>query len=75
MTSPRKKTAFSIALTLCLLAGCTVGPAYHRPAAETPAAFKELTPSDFSKTEGWKVAQPRDDALRGKWWEIFNDPH
>jgi NodT family efflux transporter outer membrane factor (OMF) lipoprotein len=25
-------------------------------------------------TEGWKVAQPKDDALRGKWWEIFGDP-
>jgi NodT family efflux transporter outer membrane factor (OMF) lipoprotein len=41
---------------------------------ETPAAYKELTPADFNNTEGWKVAQPRDDALRGKWWEIFNDP-
>ena len=20
------------------------------------------------------MAQPKDDALRGKWWEIFNDP-
>jgi NodT family efflux transporter outer membrane factor (OMF) lipoprotein len=40
---------------------------------ETPAAYKELTPADFNNTEGWKVAQPRDDALRGKWWEIFND--
>ncbi len=25
-------------------------------------------------TDGWKVAQPKDDALHGKWWEIFNDP-
>ena len=22
----------------------------------------------------WKVAQPQDAMLRGKWWEIFNDP-
>jgi NodT family efflux transporter outer membrane factor (OMF) lipoprotein len=71
MTSTHPKIAVFMA---CLLAGCTVGPAYHRPSAETPAAFKELTPGDFSKTEGWKVAQPSDDALRGKWWEIFNDP-
>jgi NodT family efflux transporter outer membrane factor (OMF) lipoprotein len=51
-----------------------VGPKYHTPPAETPAAYKELTPADFKNTEGWKVAQPKDDALRGKWWEIFNDP-
>jgi NodT family efflux transporter outer membrane factor (OMF) lipoprotein len=63
-----------LAVTSCLLAGCTVGPKYHTPTADTPAAYKELTPADYKNTEGWKVAQPKDDALRGKWWEIFNDP-
>jgi len=63
-----------LAVTSCLLAGCTVGPKYHTPTAETPAAYKELTPADYKNTDGWKVAQPKDDALRGKWWEIFNDP-
>jgi NodT family efflux transporter outer membrane factor (OMF) lipoprotein len=24
--------------------------------------------------DGWKVAQPQDSALHGKWWEIFGDP-
>jgi len=24
--------------------------------------------------EGWKTAQPQDDTLRGKWWEMFNEP-
>jgi NodT family efflux transporter outer membrane factor (OMF) lipoprotein len=62
-----------LAVTSCLLAGCTVGPKYRTPTAETPAAYKELTPADYKNTEGWKVAQPKDDALRGKWWEIFND--
>jgi NodT family efflux transporter outer membrane factor (OMF) lipoprotein len=51
-----------------------VGPKYHTPSTQTPAAYKELTPADFKNTEGWKVAQPKDDALRGKWWELFNDP-
>ena len=23
---------------------------------------------------GWKIAQPQDAMLHGKWWEIFNDP-
>ena len=68
------RALISLAVTTCLLAGCMVGPKYHTPSAETPAAYKELTPADFKNTDGWKVAQPKDDALRGKWWEIFNDP-
>ncbi|MBB5058665.1 NodT family efflux transporter outer membrane factor (OMF) lipoprotein [Granulicella aggregans] len=24
--------------------------------------------------DGWKVAEPQDAMLRGKWWEIYNDP-
>ena len=57
-----------------LLGGCTVGPKYHTPSAPTPGTYKELTPANFPTTDGWKVAQPKDDELRGKWWEIFNDP-
>ena len=57
-----------------LLCGCTVGPKYHTPSAPTPGAYKELTPANFPTTDGWKVAQPKDDELRGKWWEMFNDP-
>ena len=56
-----------------LLAGCDVGPKYHAPDIQSPAAFKELTPADFPNTDGWKVAQPSDSAIRGNWWEIFND--
>src|SRR5271156_2074697 len=70
----RLRAATCIAVSLCLLDGCMVGPKYHRPATDAPAAYKELTPAEFKDTDGWKVAQPKDDALRGKWWEIFNDP-
>jgi NodT family efflux transporter outer membrane factor (OMF) lipoprotein len=49
-----------------LLAGCTVGPKYSKPSVATPPAFKE--------SEGWKVAQPSDGAIKGKWWEMFNNP-
>ena len=54
---------------LLLLSGCLVGPNYtHPPAAPVPEAFKEKPP------DGWKEAQPNDTALKGKWWEIYNDP-
>ncbi len=67
------RTAVLLTVTPFLAAGCIVGPKYHTPSAETPAAYKELTPADFPNTDGWKVAQPNDAALRGKWWEIFNN--
>jgi outer membrane protein TolC len=74
MTPVHKRAAIWLALGTCLLTGCTVGPKYHTPTADTPVAYKELTPADYKNTDGWKVAQPSDATLRGKWWEIFNDP-
>src|SRR5262249_34904374 len=29
---------------------------------------------DLKNTDGWKAAQPKDDQLHEKWWELFNDP-
>jgi NodT family efflux transporter outer membrane factor (OMF) lipoprotein len=74
MTPLHRRAALCFTAASCLLTGCMIGPKYHTPSADTPAAFKELTPADFPNTDGWKVAQPKDAALRGKWWEIFNDP-
>ena len=31
-------------------------------------------PGNSKDDQGWTVAQPADAKLRGKWWEIFNDP-
>ncbi|MGE3541275.1 MAG: efflux transporter outer membrane subunit [Candidatus Tectimicrobiota bacterium] len=57
----------SLLASLTLLpSACTVGPHYEPPVAPIPVAFKEA--------EGWKIAQPADDAPRGPWWEIFQDP-
>jgi NodT family efflux transporter outer membrane factor (OMF) lipoprotein len=58
-----------LAVAVAVLAGgllaCAVGPDYARPAAETPAAYKE--------NQGWKVAEPRDQAGKGPWWSVFGD--
>ncbi len=56
------------------LAGCTPGPRYQRPSAPAPPEFKEQPPADFKEAQGWKRAQPNDGQLKGKWWEIYNDP-
>src|SRR5580704_5413253 len=52
---------------LLLMCGCVVGPRYSRPSAPVPTDYKE-TP------QNWKPAQPADQTLRGKWWEIYQDP-
>jgi len=51
---------------LALINGCNLAPTYHQPAVQTPPAFKE--------TNGWQLAQPSDGVIKGKWWEMFNDP-
>jgi NodT family efflux transporter outer membrane factor (OMF) lipoprotein len=58
-----------------LLSGCRVGPRYNPPAppAATAPNYKE-SPVNFQDQEGWKVASPQDAMIRGKWWEIFNEP-
>ncbi|KWF00062.1 efflux transporter outer membrane subunit [Burkholderia ubonensis] len=68
--SPRDRRPLAAAVafaTAVLLAGCAVGPDYHRPDTPMPAAFKEAP-------AGWKVAQPADGADRGAWWRVYGDP-
>jgi NodT family efflux transporter outer membrane factor (OMF) lipoprotein len=55
------------------MTGCSFAPKYERPSTQTPTAFKEQTPQSSEGTNLWKVAQPNDAVLRGKWWEIFNN--
>jgi len=55
------------------LVGCNVGPKYLPPAMTAPSAYKE-SPAQLNEADGWTVAQPQDAALRGKWWEIYNEP-
>jgi NodT family efflux transporter outer membrane factor (OMF) lipoprotein len=63
-----------LAVAPCLLAGCVVGPKYHPPAAQATAPNYKESPTQFKDPGSWMVAQPADAKLRGKWWEIFNDP-
>jgi NodT family efflux transporter outer membrane factor (OMF) lipoprotein len=63
--SARTRAALA-ALVLAVLGACKSGPDYVRPPVGTPAGYKEI--------DGWKTAQPRDDEIRGKWWEMFGDP-
>lgn len=61
--------------SLLLASACVVGPKYERPSTSTPpTAYKELTAADAKNIEGWSTAQPKDDVLRGNWWEMYDDP-
>jgi hypothetical protein len=59
---------------ICGLAGCNVGPKYMRPVMPAPPAFKESGPQQAPDGTAWKLAQPQDAAIRGKWWEIYQEP-
>ena len=52
-------------LLVLLLAGCTMGLDYQRPAAEVPIQYKNNAP--------WKLATPSDQLPKGNWWEVYND--
>jgi NodT family efflux transporter outer membrane factor (OMF) lipoprotein len=61
-------------LAFAAISGCKVGPNYQRPSVPpAPAAYKELPPPN-PPNGPWKPAQPSDAVLKGKWWEIYNDP-
>jgi len=63
------------AFCLMLFAGaCTPGPKYAKPSAASAPAYKELAPASPGPQAAWNTSQPQDQLLRGKWWEIFNDP-
>lgn len=72
------RTAFKLAIGVAfgIIAGCSVGPDYHRPAAlqsqPLPAAFSDTSPTNNSAE--WKVARPSANLPRGTWWNIFDDP-
>src|SRR5580693_1925387 len=72
LRSFRNGTAFSLrslpilSLGFLLIAGCSVGPKYSKPTTQIPPAYKE--------NANWKPAEPSDQAQKGNWWEIFQDP-
>jgi NodT family efflux transporter outer membrane factor (OMF) lipoprotein len=80
----------SAAALSAIASGCMVGPKYHAPLAPAPTApsYKEArlpgsppAPANPNAVveppatdDVWKVAQPSDAMLRGKWWTVFGDP-
>ena len=62
-----RRLKLAVTVLGCLfLAGCVVGPNYHRPSVPAPDAYKTEAP--------WRVAAPKDSIPKGAWWEVFHDP-
>lgn len=71
------KTSFgwvALAAACMLLSACNPAPHYVKPPANLPPAFKEAVPQQYKEGTGWKIAEPGDDKIRAKWWEMYNDP-
>ena len=66
----------ALAAGFALLSGCRVGPKYVAPNMPAPPAFKEAAPAAYNNAPPgtWQPAKPEDAALKGKWWEVFNEP-
>jgi outer membrane protein, multidrug efflux system len=62
------KIAKSLSATLfsSLLVGCMVGPKYHRPAVQTPAAYRDLSENPQLQSQTASYADL-------PWWQVFQD--
>jgi multidrug efflux system outer membrane protein len=55
------------AIFASLIAGCTVGPSYHRPVVQSPASFRDLADNPQAQAQTASYADL-------KWWQVFEDP-
>jgi multidrug efflux system outer membrane protein len=53
-------------LAAIVMAGCTVGPNYHRPAVQTPGVYRDLTENPQAQAQAASFADL-------PWWQVFQD--
>jgi multidrug efflux system outer membrane protein len=59
--------SLAVMMTAVLIAGCTVGPNYHRPAVQTPATYRDLGENTQVQPQVASYADL-------PWWQVFQDP-
>lgn len=62
-----RQSLLAALLTAGLLAGCMVGPNYHRPAVQPPTAFRDLSDNPQAQAQVASYADL-------PWWQVFQDP-
>jgi len=60
-------TLITAVLSSGLLVGCAVGPKYHRPALQTPTAFRDAAVDSRQQAQTASYADL-------PWWQVFQDP-
>src|SRR6202166_2834443 len=64
----KKLAPFVVAMMASgLVAACSVGPNYHRPVVQTPAAFRDLQANAQVQAQAASYADL-------PWWQVFQDP-
>ncbi len=68
-SNPMKKLAAFMAAMMAssLVAGCSVGPNYHRPVVQPPKAYRDLSENPKVQAQAASYADLR-------WWQVFQDP-
>src|ERR1700751_6084452 len=64
---PRLSIFTAALLSSALIGGCKVGPNYHRPAVQTPSAFRDLSENPQAQAQAASYADL-------PWWQVFQDP-
>src|ERR1700704_6683084 len=54
-------------MALGIVAGCKVGPNYHRPAVQPPTAYRDLSENPQVQAQAVSYADL-------PWWQVFQDP-
>lgn len=67
LKSERCGPFLSSMLSALLLAGCMVGPNYHRPVVQTPANYRDLSTNPQAQAQAASYADL-------PWWQVFQDP-
>jgi multidrug efflux system outer membrane protein len=63
----RLRPLIAVVMASSLVAGCMVGPNYHKPDVRTPAVYHDL--------QGTPQAQVQDASYADlPWWQVFSDP-
>jgi outer membrane protein, multidrug efflux system len=56
-----------VILASCVIAGCAVGPNYHRPRVQTPTTYRDSSESAQIPPQTASIADL-------PWWQVFQDP-
>src|SRR6267142_4740358 len=54
-------------MALGIVAGCKVGPNYHRPVVQPPTAYRDLSENPQAQAQAASYADL-------PWWQVFQDP-